>query len=196
MLVTPMPDADEVRENAAFGALLGALARPGTWNDLPEPGAACLLRALCDRETRVFADDPAIAALLAGLGAAIVAPAEADHAMLSLSQEAGLAKLALLPVGSAVYPDHGATVVVPLCGSHGKRATTARSGDGRDSETVKLRLTGPGIDGSVDLHLPGVHPGVWDLRARLCRYPLGWELVFVEGRRIVAIPRSTFVEVL
>jgi alpha-D-ribose 1-methylphosphonate 5-triphosphate synthase subunit PhnH len=38
--------------------------------------------------------------------------------------------------------------------------------------------------------------GLLDLRSARCRYPEGIDLVFVDGRRLVGLPRSTAVEVL
>lgn len=69
MMQAPAPDADEARDNAAFDALMWALARPGTLHILPN-GLADLLLTLVDRECRVMTDDPALARLAAGNGAA------------------------------------------------------------------------------------------------------------------------------
>jgi alpha-D-ribose 1-methylphosphonate 5-triphosphate synthase subunit PhnH len=175
---TPLPDADEIRDNAAFEALMWAFARPGTTHDLPT-GMADLILALVDRECRVMTDDPALARLAAATGAALVAAEAADHAFLA-GAEAALATLAALPAGSALYPDQGATLVLP-----------ARIGAGQT-----LRLTGPGIETTVELRLGGLPPGFLPLRDARCRYPEGVDIVFVDGRRLAALPRSTVVEVL
>ncbi|WP_368518087.1 phosphonate C-P lyase system protein PhnH [Rhizobium sp.] len=34
------------------------------------------------------------------------------------------------------------------------------------------------------------------MRAKAIRYPLGWDLYLVDGRRLLGIPRSTTIEVL
>lgn len=44
LATVPVPDAFEVRTNATFEALLWALSRPGTLQDLPAPGMAELPR--------------------------------------------------------------------------------------------------------------------------------------------------------
>ena len=174
------PDAEERRDNAVFEALLRALARPGEVRALPEPGPESLARALLDRECRAFAADPRMAALLGELGAILVPPEEACHAFLSLDGEVGLATLGRLPTGDPLHPERGATVVAPT----------------RIGEGARLRLWGPGIEGAQELRLGGLHPDLWEARSRLCRYPLGVELVLVDGARLVALPRSTSVEVL
>lgn len=180
MQTAPVPDADELRDNAAFDALLGALARPGTVHRLPEPGAVTLARALIDRECRVWAEDAALAEVLRQAGAMAVPSELAGHVFLSLDGEAALARLARVTAGDPLYPDEGATVIAPA----------------RIDEGAALRLTGPGIDGAATLRLGGLHSGLWAVRAGLCRAPLGIEIIFVDGDRVAALPRSTHVEAL
>lgn len=175
----PVPAPEEARDNAAFEALMWALARPGTVHDLPEPGLLPLALALVDLECRVMADDPDLAARIAETGARLATAPVADHAFLTESDKA-LGVLAQLPAGTPLYPDQGATLVLPAVIGRGER----------------LRLTGPGISGQAEIALGGLPPGFFDLRAERCRYPAGIEIVFVDGARIVALPRSTRVEVL
>lgn len=177
-MALPQPSLDDLRDTATFEALMWAMARPGTVHDLPE-GVADLALALLDRETRVHAEDPALARRIAATGASQVTPDRADHAFCTTAAGA-MAALAVLPVGSALYPDEGATLVMP-----------AMIGTG-----PQLRLTGPGIEVQTNLRLGGLPEGLLDLRSARCRYPEGIDLVLVDGRRIVALPRSTAVEVL
>lgn len=176
----PVPDAFETRTNAAFEALMWALARPGTVQALPFPGFVGLIEALIDRECRVYCDDPVLARAAAATGAALAPAAEADHAFLSLAEAAGLATLEQLPVGSALYPDAGATVLAP-----------ARFGAG-----TGLQLTGPGIETCADIALADLAHRLWALRAARCRYPAGFDLFLVDGRSVIGLPRSTQIEVL
>lgn len=176
----PMPDAQEIRDNAAFAAILAALSRPGTVHRLPPPGQASVAEALLDRECRAWADTPEMERLIRRTGATVVPSELAGHLFLSLDTPAALDRLARVTTGDALYPDEGATVIAP-----------ARLGDG-----AELRLTGPGIDGETRLRVGGLYPGLWPLRAALCRYPAGIELILVDGDRIAASPRSTTVEVL
>ena len=176
----PVPDAQEIRSNATFEALMWALARPGTVQILPAPGFAGIVETLVDRECRVYCDNPALAQRAAATGAALVKAAEADHAFLSLAGAAGLAALDLVPAGSALYPDAGATVV-------------AEAGFG---EGQRLRLTGPGIETFAEIALGGLAPGLWALRAARCRYPAGFDLFLLCGASVIGLPRSTAIEVL
>ena len=174
----PRPDGEERRDNAVFEALLWALARPGEVREMPEPGPVPLARALLDRECRVHA--PRLGGLLAEIGAIPMPPEAADHAFLDLSDAAGVGTFSRLPAGDPLHPERGATAVA-----------TARIGEG-----VRLRLKGPGIEGAREVRLGGLHPGLWQARTRLCLYPMGIELILVDGARLLALPRSTAVEVL
>ncbi|MCZ8335459.1 MAG: phosphonate C-P lyase system protein PhnH [Rhodobacteraceae bacterium] len=177
-MALPQPTPDDLRDTATFEALMWAMARPGTIQNLPE-GISDLALALLDRETRVHVEDPALARCVAATGASMVEPSRADHAFCATA-EGAMAALAVLPVGSALYPDEGATLVMPAIIGTGPL----------------LRLTGPGIDGHSTLRLGGLPEGLLDLRSARCRYPEGIDLVFVDGRRLVGLPRSTAVEVL
>lgn len=176
-MAAPNPTDDDLRDTAAFEAMMWAMARPGTVQTLPE-GIADLALALLDRETRVHCDDPDLARRVALTGAALVPAPQADHAFCTTAGV--MAALAVLPAGSALYPDEGATLVMP-----------AAIGDG-----ALLRLIGPGIDGRAELRLGSVPEGLFDLRSARCSYPAGIDIVFVDGRRIIGLPRSTAVEVL
>lgn len=174
----PIPTSEDQRDTAAFEALMWSMARPGTVHHLPE-GMADLVLALVDRECRVMVDDLALARLVTTTGATLVSAPQADHAF-CLSADSVLAVLSALPAGSALYPDQGATLVLP-----------ARIGQGG-----KLRLSGPGIDGTLEISLAGLPEGFFAARALRCRYPEGIDIVFVEGQRVMSLPRSTKVEVL
>ncbi|MCF8484982.1 MAG: phosphonate C-P lyase system protein PhnH [Rhodobacteraceae bacterium] len=178
MMSAPLPTVEDQRDTATFEALMWAMARPGTIHDLPE-GLSDLILALVDRECKVMVDDPALARLVATTGATLVSASLADHAF-CLSADRALAVLTALPGGSALYPDQGATLVLP-----------ARLGQG-----PALRLSGPGVDGTCDVRIGGLPDGFLAARAARCRYPEGIEIAFVDGRRVMGLPRSTTVKVL
>lgn len=180
MRTAPTPDADEIRDNAAFEATLWALSRPGQIRNLPAPGVLTVVHALIDRECRACAEDISTQTALGALGAQIVPVHQADHAILPAATETDTARIAQLHTGDALYPESGATVIVP-----------ARIGSG-----TALRLTGPGVETQTQLDLDDVHPSLWAIRARLCAYPLGIDMIFVDDMRVAALPRSTMVEVL
>lgn len=180
MLAAPIPDAEERRDNATFEAVLWALSRPGQIRELPEAGVMTIAKALIDRECRVCAHTEELKEQLVQLGATIVPQELCDHAVLPAQSEDDVSAIARLPIGDALYPETGASVIIP-----------ATIGTGRG-----LILTGPGIDGVQQLTLDGVHANLWPTRNQMCRYPLGIDLIFVDGARIAAIPRSTQIEVL
>ena len=174
----PVPDAFETRTNATFEALMWALSRPGTVQNLPAQGMAGIAEALLDRECRVFCDDPALAVQIATFGAARVDLPLADHCFLGLGRN--IDRLAHVAVGSALYSDAGATVVAE-----------AEFGAGQ-----RLRLTGPGIETSDEIAFGGIAPGFWAMRTALCRYPAGFDLFLICGAQVIGLPRSTTIEVL
>lgn len=179
MLTIAAPDAAEARCNATFEALMWAMARPGEPQALPETGLAAVIETLVDIECTIFAEDAGLRAYAADNGARVTAnPADADHVFLD-SLDVSETLLAAIRCGSALYPDDGATVVANVARGLGHR----------------LRLTGPGIDGAREVTL-GVSHAFWALRAQLCAYPEGFDLLLVDGPAVVGIPRSSMVEVL
>lgn len=180
MFDVPTPDAEERRDNATFRAVLVALARPGLVQTLPEPGALTVARALIDRECRASADETGVGDALAALGAAVVPLELADHAILRVADAAAVERFARLPIGDALHPERGATAIL-----------AGRIGDGR-----WLRLRGPGIERTREIALGGMHETFWAARKAACRYPLGVDLLVVDGERLLGLPRSTEIEVL
>ncbi len=176
MLATPAPSPAETRDNAAFDALLWALSRPGLPHDLPEPGEGSIITALLDRECLVYSADPLLMPEIMRTGAEVADIEKADHVFLgTLASSDPVADIA---IGSDFYPDDGATVII-----------RASVGSG-----PAVRLTGPGVDGAVTLRLDGLPDGFWKALSARKRYPMGFDLFFVDGARVVGVPRSTTVE--
>lgn len=176
MLATPTPSPTETRDNAAFDALLWTLSRPGLPRDLPGPGEGSIITALLDRECLAHSTDPLLMPDIMRTGAELADIGKADHVFLGAMISPD--PLADIAIGSDFYPDEGATVIV-----------RASVGSG-----PALRLTGPGVDGAVTLQLDGLPDGFWKARAARLRYPMGFDLFFVDGARVVGLPRSTTVE--
>ncbi|MEL6683820.1 MAG: phosphonate C-P lyase system protein PhnH [Pseudomonadota bacterium] len=172
----PTPSDFEVRTNATYDALMWALSRPGLARDLPAPGQAGLIETLIDRECAVYCEDADMAEIAARTGAEMVAPEKADHLFLTQPP----AQLIGLRQGSDMYPEEGATLVIPA---------TFGAGD-------RLRLTGPGVDGEVEMILTGIPQSFWAERQRVMRYPMGFEVFLLDGATVIGIPRTTVVEVI
>ncbi len=180
MTAHPVPSDFDARTNATFEALMWALSRPGQIRSLPGPGPglAHVIDALIDRECAVFCDTPALSAHAIQTGASAVAIGAADHVFLANPLTPAL--LRDLRLGSDLHPEEGATLIV---------AAQLDAG-------VPVRLTGPGVEGHVDVRLGGFPPELWPLRAQIMRYPMGFEMFLIDGARVLGLPRSTFVEVL
>ena len=176
MNVTPRPDQEEIRDNAAFEALIGALSRPGQIHSLPEPGLRSAALALVDLECAVFTDDPALIPSLARTGCRMVDLASAEYLFLTGNP---LTAAGSALVGSALHPEDGATLLL---------ATKLTGGP-------ELRLTGPGIETECRL-APAVDPSLWSLRNARGAYPKGFDLFLVEAAQVIGLPRSTLIEVL
>lgn len=178
MTAHPSHSEFEARTNATYEALMWALSRPGLPRRLPASGLAGIAEALLDRECKVFCDEPILAQAIAQTGAAMVSSAAADH--LFFDTLPGAQVLEQINFGSDLHPETGATLVCMATLGQGPR----------------LRLEGPGCNGSVDLQLDGLPDGFWQTRARLMRYPMGFEVFCVDGARVVGVPRSCRVEVI
>jgi len=178
MNVAPVPSEFESRTNASFEALMWALARPGRVRDLPGASEAVIAEALLDRECRVWCAEPAMADAVVRTGAELVGIAEADHVFAGTLEAAGM--LGQVAVGSDLHPEDGATLIV-----------NARIGAGE-----RLRLTGPGVDGALEIALAGLPGGFWAKRAERLRYPMGFDIFFTDGAQVLGLPRSVQAEVL
>ena len=178
MTVHPRPSDFETRTNETYAALMWALSRPGIARTLPTPGSIGIVETLIDRECSVFCAEPPLARAAERAGAALVSPERADHLFYGELPETDV--LAWLRQGSDLYPDEGATLVC----------------DGHIGSGSSLRLTGPGCDGPVDVRVGGLPDDFWSQRARLMRYPMGFELFVLDGPHVLGVPRSCKVEVL
>ena len=177
MSLHPVPSDFEVRCNATFDAVMWALARPGMMRDLPQAGLAQVVEALIDRECAVHCPDEALGTLARRTGAELVGIGAADHVF----AETVTAEMPdCLACGSDLHPEGGATLVANAVFGTGQR----------------LRMTGPGVDGEMVASIGGLPGDFWQRRARAMRYPMGFEMLLVDGERLIGVPRSTMVEVL
>ncbi|MGN6774575.1 phosphonate C-P lyase system protein PhnH [Rhizobium sp.] len=176
-----LPTLDDTRTNATFEELMWALSRPGQPRELPAEGFWSLAESLLDRECSFHvANDPSLDLKMAATGARRMPLADADYVFAAIRSAENVEALSRLRVGSLLYPDDAATLFAP-----------ARFGSGQ-----QLRLTGPGIKDNVTVSVEGIDPAFWQMRDKAIRYPLGWDLYLIDGRRLLGIPRSTKIEVL
>lgn len=176
----PKPSPEEATANATFEALMWAMARPGETRTLPAPALANVVKALIDLECRAYARAPELAALLRDAGAREAAPEAAEYALLDLSDPQARADFDALQTGDELYPERGATVVAP-----------ARFGAGE-----RVRISGPGVAAQRAIALGGLGEGFWAARAAKIAYPLGVDLILIDGVETLCVPRSSRVEAL
>lgn len=183
----PYATADELRGRETFLALMGALSRPGQPYELPahavdsmvETIGACVLvaEALLDLETTFFSPDPGLSRALARTGARAVAAARAAYQFYPALDAAALPTVEAAAIGDHLYPDRAATLVVGC-----------RLGMGR-----LLQLHGPGIRSARELRVDELPAAFWTLRNQRTHYPLGWDLLLVDGAHVVGLPRTTAI---
>ena len=175
---------------AAFSAIMGAFARPGTIVDLGglarppapvPPAAGAFLAALADYDTPVWLDEAAFGTGIAEwltfhTGASIVAdPAAASFAL--ACEPSALPALSAFAVGTADFPDRSATLILCLPGLRGG---------------ATWRLTGPGIETEAFASpqgLPDNFHADWADNRGL--YPCGIDVLLVAGGEALGLPRTT-----
>lgn len=184
----PVQDAQ-----ACFRRLLKAMSEPGVvvalhplkhgWQPLDIATCATLL-TLADGDTPVWLapavdNDRVRQNLRFHTGVALCdQPQEAQFAVADSTLDA--AQLHALAQGSAIAPEQSATLIVQLPSLSGGRM---------------LRLTGPGI-AEARMIAPQLPACVLDyLTERPQPFPLGIDLILTCGERLLAVPRTTHVEV-
>lgn len=176
----------------SFRLILKALSEPGycvtlqggpAWGALNAASTAALL-TLADQETplqlcEALKSEQVLTNIRFHSGAPLAANAqEIGFALFDAQLQA--ADLQALPHGSEISPEFGATVVVQLAGLE---------------QGAALRLSGPGIEHQRVIS-PQLPPALLDyLITRPQRFPLGLDFLLTCGERLLAIPRTTRVEV-
>jgi alpha-D-ribose 1-methylphosphonate 5-triphosphate synthase subunit PhnH len=167
-----------------YRVLLEAMARPGSVQTLQgldeSPGAlvavlATLLDAsvsLCDSDGLLSDNDRSL------LQTGQAEPEQADYLLCSGQREPRFEpKLGTLP-----SPEQSATLLI--------RVAALDAGD------LRLVLNGPGIKGGRKCSIGGLNPR-WLARREdwVCGFPLGVDMILVDEKRVLALPRTTRVEV-
>ncbi|NJP05590.1 MAG: phosphonate C-P lyase system protein PhnH [Chloroflexaceae bacterium] len=179
-------DARERRFQAVFSAMLAAFSYPGRLQ-APWPAAtpcidACTAIAdvLIDLETSFYTPDAELHQRLIRTGARVKPPEQADYQFYPLLSEANLPALQAAPVGSYLYPDHAATLVIGCLFAAG----------------LTLRLQGPGIQSTIEQPIDQLPAAFWTLRTQVIQYPRGWDVFLLDGSRLLGLPRTTHAEIL
>ena len=178
-----------IEGQAAFRAVMDAMARPGTIHDLGHrlapppslmPGAAAAILAMCDFETTLWLS-PSLRGTVGGYlrfhtdAPLTEQPDQSAFALLDLAADD--LTLADFAQGLPDYPDRSTTIIV--------QTPSLVTG-------APLTVSGPGIATTSVLHIAGLpddFANQWT--ANRAGFPLGVDLVFVSGRQLVALPRSS-----
>lgn len=173
----------ETRTHQTFTALMWALSHPGKIYSLPASGLAAfgaIADALIDVETSYYSSHSELQNLLVRTGARARSCGEAMYQFYPALRAATVSALAEAPIGTYAFPDESATLILGCTFGAGRA----------------LRLSGPGIATTADLWVDGIPDTFWELRAQICRYPLGWDVVLVGYDRLAGLPRTTRIEVV
>jgi alpha-D-ribose 1-methylphosphonate 5-triphosphate synthase subunit PhnH len=174
MTLSPVLTPRGAREQQTFRVLLNAMARPGSISQLPvpeQPSQSRLLavaEALVDHEV-TFAALPErpdlVDAVLRLTGSRVASLETADYVF---CEGATLAEaLARVKDGTLEYPDRSATLVCEVQDVH-------------EPTSDYIELSGPGINGSIRVHVHGFEPEARAAFAeRNAMPPTGVDVVFV-----------------
>lgn len=159
-----------------FRAAIVALSYPGRRIPVENASEAAQERT-GPRILRALYDEAALVTKVAADGTITgVRPEEATVLVVEGSTSHGL--LNRLPRGTEEYPERGATVIYHVEGL---------------PDTTRLHLTGPGVDGDLEIRLP-LDPGEVLARNRACdKYPTGIDLLVTGAGWVTGLPRTTTV---
>src|SRR5579859_3667690 len=112
---TPPMTASEIHSHATWTALLWAISYPGRPRQLPAQDLhafQAIAEALIDLETSYYVAMPELEAILARTGGRARPAAEALYQFYPVLSPEALATVQAAPVGSYLYPDESATLVI------------------------------------------------------------------------------------
>ena len=167
---------EEALTRQTFLAMMWALSHPGRIQTLEAAAPfVAIATTLLDLETSYFTPDEALKAELARTGARALEPERAAyHFYPELTAWDSLEKAS---PGTMLYPDTAATLVIGCKLGAGNTFT----------------LSGPGIQTTQPAQIQ-VDERLWTLRQRVSRYPLGWDIFFVDGNQLLGLPRTTQIK--
>ncbi len=184
-----------------FRSLLEALSHPGTICDIASdnasptplmPATTALCLTLLDFESRVWlqpecpasnADSALHRYLRFHCGCPIDADSRTAHFAIVHDAQA-LPSLNTFHPGDTEFPDRSTTVIIQV--NNLVNDATAQSA---------VRLRGPGIRTTASLACVGLPSRFWqEWRENTEQFPLGIDVILVDGKRVVGIPRTVQLE--
>lgn len=170
----------EAQSRETFLGLMWALSYPGRVHTLPDAAEpfSMIADTLLDLETSFFTPDATTQLMLTRTGAHARTADEAAYHFYPQMTDATLVDIRQASAGTMLYPDTAATFIIGC-----------EIGSG-----AEFVLSGPGVNGQQAIQIGGLPDAFWELRETACKYPLGWDVFFVDGRRVIGLPRSTRME--
>ncbi|MFZ4827431.1 MAG: phosphonate C-P lyase system protein PhnH [Phototrophicaceae bacterium] len=170
----------EALTHDTFIALMNALSFPGRVFTLPTSNTDESFRAIADTlldiETSYYTPDMEWMPYLERSGSHAQPPDQAAYWFVSNRLELDLLQQA--SVGTMLNPQEACTLILGCQMSAGQ--TTI--------------WQGPGILSTITVQLAGIPEPFWKMRQQMIHYPMGWDAFFVEGNRVIGLPRTTLVE--
>lgn len=170
---------EEARTRETFLAMMWSLAYPGRVHNLPAEGEVYTLigETLLDLETSFYTPDEGLIEVLAATGSRLLTPERAAYHFYPVLSDALLDTVKQASIGTLEFPDESATLIIGCTLGTGQT----------------LQLTGPGIPPAQEMSVQvgGLPVGFWELREKANRYPRGWDVLLVDGRQMVGLPRTT-----
>ena len=168
-----------------YRSLLNAMSRPGRVNPMLwlEQDSACataILATLLDGEVSLSDHDD----LLCDDDWPLLQAENADSVIADYILCDGKKAPDFEPrLGTLTCPELSATVILQV--------------DSLVAGGLQLRVTGPGVDGDLCCSVSGLHPEWLSRRETwVCSFPLGVDLLLVDRAGVLALPRTTQVELL
>ena len=173
-----------------FRELLQAMARPASPRAMPVvasapapilPATMAALLTLCDADTTLWLQQPneEIATHLRFHTGVRLTQSTMDADFAVITDPATMPSLTLFAQGELRYPDRSATLIVQVDGF---------------TDNAGMRFSGPGIRDVEQLMIEGLPTAFWQQRkAMQAQLPLGIDVIFIAGDRMVALPRTTRV---
>lgn len=180
VVATQNPTEALTRE--VYLALMWSLSYPGCAHHLPASSwhdFVVIGRTLLDLETSFYCADPHLADRLAHTGARVHAVANAAYVFLPQLDRATVSLIERVNVGTVIYPDESATLII---------------GCQFDAQGRIMTWSGPGMPAPRRVMLGGVPDAFWTIRQEMMRYPLGFDVFFVHQGQVMGLPRTTKVE--
>ncbi|MDX2163187.1 MAG: phosphonate C-P lyase system protein PhnH [bacterium] len=166
----------EARARETFLALMWSFSYPGRVYSLPDGKTAVesIAETLLDLETSFYTPDSALEPALSRHSARSLPPQTAAYHFYPHLRTADMETVESASIGTLLYPDRAATLFI---------GCTLDAGE-------TLTLSGPGVNGSLSVHVSGLPDEFWALREKRRRYPLGWDMYLIDDLRVIGLPRS------